>query len=194
MLFKNSAAQPQITICGIGELCTFRSSAVSHVLSILDPQYPDPEDFTAFAPHHRLTLRFHDILEPMPGQVMPQIKHVEELLRFGQDLSSEGGNPLNHLLVHCHMGISRSTASMTTLLAQARPELEAGAIFDQILAIRPQAWPNSRMIAMADDLLGRGGSLTEGLRRLYRIQIERRPELAEMIAEVGRGQEIAMAR
>jgi hypothetical protein len=32
------------------------------------------------------------------------------------------------------------------------------------------------MIGLADDLLGRGGRLTEALRRHYREQIERRPE------------------
>ena len=182
-----------MTVCGLGELCSFQSLAVSHVLSILDPHFPDPEDFSRYGPHHRLTLRFHDILEPVPGQIMPNGDHMETLLRFGQDLASEGGDPLSHLLVHCHMGISRSTAALTTLLAQARPAEDEDAIFAEVVAIRPQAWPNSRMIAMADDLLGRRGRLTAALRRLYGRQIAARPDIAEMIGRVGRGQELAMA-
>ena len=35
----------------------------------------------------------------------------------------------------------------------------------------PQAWPNSRMIGMADDLLGRGGRLVAALRRHYTAQM-----------------------
>lgn len=193
MLGSPPAARPLMTICGLAELCSFQSSAVSHVLSILDPEWPDPEDFASYAPHHRLTLRFHDIIEPRPGQIMPGREHMEQLVRFGRDLKAEGGDPLSHLLVHCHMGISRSTAAMTTLLAEARPDEDPDAIFAEIRDIRPQAWPNSRMIAMADDLLGRKGSLVEALRRHYREQSELRPELVEMIIQSGREQEVAMA-
>lgn len=193
MADTGSAAQPQMTICGLSELCTFQSSSVSHVLSILDPNFPDPQDFSSYGPHRRLTLRFHDIFEPIPGQILPELEHMETLLRFGQDLRAEGGDPLGHLLVHCHMGISRSTAAMTTLMAQGQPERSADDIFATIVAIRPQAWPNSRMIAMADELLGRRGAMTEGLRKLYRHQIEKRPELIDMLRRVGREREIAMA-
>src|SRR5271154_1014214 len=42
----------------------FHSAAgVTHVLSILDPGWPEPEAFNAFAPHRRLELRFHDVIE-----------------------------------------------------------------------------------------------------------------------------------
>jgi len=39
---------------------------VTHVLSILGPNSPDPPEFAAFAPHRRLILRFHDVIEPQP--------------------------------------------------------------------------------------------------------------------------------
>jgi len=42
---------------------------VTHVLSILGPNSPDPPEFTAFAPHRRLILRFHDVIEPQPDQI-----------------------------------------------------------------------------------------------------------------------------
>ena len=184
---------PRLTVCGLGELCSYNGSGVSHVLSILDPGYPDPQDFSDYAPHHRLTLRFHDIIDPVPGQILPEPEHVERLLRFGREVAAEEGDPLRHLLVHCHMGVSRSTAAMTALVAQAAPGADEDEIFAQVVGIRPQAWPNSRMIAMADDLLGRGGRLSAALRRHYAAQIRRRPDIAEMIGRVGRGREIEMA-
>jgi len=151
ILVTDSAARRRLTICGLGELCSYQASAVTHVLSILDPGYPDPEDFSRYGPHRRLTLRFHDIIEPAPGQIPPQAGHVEELLRFGQGLARDPGDPLDHLLVHCHAGISRSTAAMSLILAQAHPDWSEDEIFAEVVAIRPQAWPNSLMIALGDD-------------------------------------------
>jgi predicted protein tyrosine phosphatase len=182
-----------LTICGLQELGSFQDAAVTHVLSILDPNYPDPQDFVAYGPHKRLTLRFDDIIEPARGQLPPERHHIEALLEFGGGLAAPQGNPLAHLLVHCHAGISRSSASMTILLAEARPEADEDALFAEVRAIRPQAWPNSRMIGMADDLLGRGGRLVAALRRHYGIQMRQRPDLAEMIERVGRRQEVVMA-
>ena len=34
-----------LTICGLTELGAFQNADVSHVLSILDPGYPEPADF-----------------------------------------------------------------------------------------------------------------------------------------------------
>lgn len=188
-----STGTRRLTICGLEELRGFSDAEVTHVLSILDPAYPDPADFDAYGPHRRLTLRFDDVIEPLPGMAPPGPEHIEALLRFGEDLEAEPGSPLDHLLVHCHMGISRSTAAMTILLAQAEPGRPEDTIFAEITGIRPQAWPNSRMIAMADEVLGRDGRLVTALRAHYALQIGRRPQLAEMIRRVGRGAEVDMA-
>jgi len=182
-----------LTICGLTELGAFQNADVSHVLSILDPGYPEPADFAAYGPHKRLTLRFDDIIDPTSGMSLPERHHVEALLEFGKGLAAAVDSPLNHLLVHCHAGISRSTASMAILLAEARSETPEDVIFAHIREIRPQAWPNSRMIGMADDLLGRAGKLVSALRRHYAEQVRLRPDLTEMIERVGRKRELEMA-
>lgn len=189
-----STAPRSLTICGLTELCEFRNSAVTHVLSILDPGHPEPADFAAYGPHKRLTLRFDDIIAPAAGLLPPERHHIGALLEFGKGLAAAGGDPLGHLLVHCHLGVSRSTASMTVLLAEARPEVDEDALFAHIREIRPQAWPNSRMIALADELLGRDGRLVAALGRHYSEQIRLRPDIAAMIERVGRGDEVRMAR
>jgi predicted protein tyrosine phosphatase len=163
------------------------------VLSILDPTYPEPPDFAAYGEHKRLTLRFDDIIHPMADMKLPERGHIEALLAFGSGLAGPDGDPLRHLLVHCHAGISRSTASMAILLAESRPNADEDEIFAEIRRIRSKAWPNSRMITMADELLGREGRLLAALRRHYGEQIRVRPELAEMIARVGRAAEVRMA-
>ena len=179
----------RLTICGIDELDSHSTGQVTHVLSILDPEYPEPSAFAAYDPHHRLTLRFHDIIGPWPGWQAPQREHVEALVEFGQELDS-AGDKLSHLLVHCHAGISRSTAAMATLLARHTPVGEEEGIFQRIREIRPIAWPNSRMIGFADDILGRGGQLNGALREHYRWQAPRRPEFMEELKRNGRGAEV----
>jgi len=183
-----------LTICGISELPDQRERSVTHVLSILDPDHPDPEAFGAYDPHRRTTLRFHDIIHPIPGMILPEPEHVEAVLRFGLEVA-EGRHERaeGHLLVHCHMGVSRSTAAMLTLMAQTDPEEDDDRLFERLAEIRPQAWPNSRMIAFADDLLSRDGRLTEALRRHYGRQIRRMPHYAQLMRDLGRGCEVEMA-
>ena len=95
-------------------------------------------------------MRFHDAIEHARQIVLPQRAHIKAILSFGRDL---GGDPSN-LLIHCHAGISRSTAAMAMILAQAFAQECEEAILDRLLLIRPQAWPNSRMIDLAGELLG----------------------------------------
>jgi predicted protein tyrosine phosphatase len=185
-----------LTVCGLEELEHHSARAVTHVLSILDPDWPDPEAFSAYRPHHRTILRFHDAVEPGPGVMLPQIGHVEAILGFGRALAHGSGERAEgdgHLLIHCHAGISRSTAAMAMLLAQVRPDEDEEAIFRRLQEIRPQAWPNSLMIGFADELLGRGGRMTAALCRLYARQLAARPHLADTMRGLRRAREVEMA-
>ncbi len=182
-----------ITVCGIEELDGHCSTNASHVLSILDPDYPVPEAFGTYGEHAKLELRFHDIIEQAAGQTAPQPEHVDAILTFGRDLQTERPGAA-HLLVHCHAGISRSTASMALILAQAMPEQSAEAILRRVYALREKAWPNLRLIEIGDARLGRRGALVAATHALHRLQLDRRPDLAAFMEESGRGREIDAAR
>jgi predicted protein tyrosine phosphatase len=183
-----------LTICGIEELPGNSAREVTHVLSVIDPDRADIEAFGGYGEHHRVTLRFHDIIEPRPRQVMPTPEHVGEVLRFGEDLrASAAARVKGHLLVHCHMGVSRSTAAMTALMAQADPAEDEDRLFARLREIRPQAWPNSVMIGFADEQLRRKGRLTEALRRHYAHQIEAQPKFRTWMSDLGRKRELEMA-
>ena len=182
------------TICGIEELPVHSAAGVTHVLSIIDPGHPDIHHFEAFSKHLRTTLRFHDIIDPLPGQIMPAKEHVAAILAFGSSLDKgavEG--TAGHLLVHCHMGVSRSTAAMLTLMAQGDPQASEEDLFDRLRQIRSKAWPNSVMVAYADEKLGRGGRLVEALRRHYGLQLKQKPEYAQWMRDLKRGREVDMA-
>lgn len=183
-----------LTVCGIEELPAQSTRKVSHVLSLLDPDLPELQSFVAYGAHERTTLRFHDIITPQDGRVHPTDAHVAEILDFGAKLRESAiKRQEGHLLVHCHMGISRSTAAMLSLMAQVNPEESEDALFGRLRAIRPQAWPNSVMIGFADAQLKRGGKLTDALRRHYAHQLEAQPRYRQWMADLGRGAEVAMA-
>ena len=183
-----------LTVCGIEELPSHGARSVSHVLSVLDPDWPDIAAFADYGDHHRTTLRFHDIINPTEGKVMPTREHVGQILDFGTSLrDAQAQGEQGHLLVHCHMGISRSTAAMLTLMTQAAPETGDDELFERLRGIRPQAWPNSVMVAFADDMLGREGRMVAALRDHYRRQIERQPKFVEWMTALDRSRELDMA-
>lgn len=181
-----------ITVCGLEELAGHAERNVSHVLSILDPAQSEPEAFGAYGEHARLELKFHDIIDEMPGLRPPQPEDVAKIIEFGHSILDDPAN-LRHLLVHCHMGISRSTASMTLLLAQAQPSLPASDVLGQVLHIREKAWPNLRILELGEEQLGRKGDFTGAVGAIYRVQIERRPEIQEFFVKGGRAREIELA-
>lgn len=104
------------------------------------------------------------------------------------------GSDEAHLLVHCHMGISRSTAAMAILMAQSNSDESEEWVFSHLLSLRPQAWPNSLMVEFADTLLGRQGRLMAALADLYARQLAKRPETEHFMRTHGRSREVDLAR
>jgi predicted protein tyrosine phosphatase len=196
----------RISICGLEELGGHDRRAITHVVSILDPGWPEPEALRGFAIDRRLRLHFHDVIEPLPGWTAPQRWDVELLLAFGRDLGMIGGDAdidrdgdgderrHPHLLVHCHAGVSRSTAAAILILAQRDPARPAREVVDQVLRVRPRAWPNLRMIEFGDAALGRNGEIVAAVLGLYRLVLGRDPGLAAAMIKGGRGREVAAAR
>jgi len=185
-LFSKRLAPFQVTICGIDELGFHWEAGVTHVLSILDPGWPEPEALGAFDAHRRLELRFHDVIEAGPGWIAPERLDVEQLLSFGRDLTESRGT---HLLVHCHAGVSRSTAAATLILAQARPDRPAEEVLQAVVRQRSHAWPNLRILELVD----RRGEIVDAARAIYRRRLEREPWMIEQMIEGGRGREVAEA-
>ena len=189
-LFSKRLVPFQVTICGIGELGLHCEAGVTHVLSLLDPGSPEPEAFGIFDPHRRLELRFHDVIDADPGCVPPERPDVEQLLSFGRDLANAKGA---HILVHCHAGVSRSTAAATLILVQARPDRPAEEALQTVVRRRPRAWPNLRILELGDALLGRRGEIVVAARAHYRRVLEREPWMIEQMIDGGRGREVAAA-
>lgn len=192
-----SAFSFRTTICGLQELEDHSDSQVTHVVSILDPAHPFPSAFTDYGEHERLELRFHDIIDERPHHHEPKLHHVEQILDFGRTVVNtrhDAPNDNRHLLVHCHAGISRSTAAMTLILALGHPEMAAPDLLARLMKIRFNAWPNLRILAMGEELLDRRGEFTSAVADVYRAQLQRKPELKELLLRDGRVREIELAQ
>jgi predicted protein tyrosine phosphatase len=170
-------------VCGLDELVDAPLSAADRIVSILGPEADIPPELVRI---HKslLILRFDDVIVPEPGAVCPSEEHIRSLLAFDAGAAED-----ERLVVHCSAGISRSTAAIAILLA-ARHRGYEDEIFSWIRAIRQQAWPNSRMIAIGDALLDCGGALVAALRHHYEAQVQAFPELALMLAESSRRSEV----
>ncbi|HJQ58568.1 MAG TPA: protein-tyrosine-phosphatase [Vineibacter sp.] len=178
----------KVTVCGIADLTGHADAGVTHVLSLLDMHHPVPESLDAFAGVDRELLRFDDVVAEFPGFTACSRGDIERLLAFGERLH-DAGVSARHLLVHCHAGISRSTASAAVLMAQFNPGREIDA-FEALLDMRPHAWPNTRVVDLADRLLARNGAMLEGLAAYRRALLARKPQLRQVIINIGRGHEL----
>jgi predicted protein tyrosine phosphatase len=125
----------------------------SHVVSLLDPLSPFPQ------PGGRhLKVSVHDITEDQHGWTAPAREHMTEILDF---ISSwERTAPI---LIHCYAGISRSTATAYITACLHNPDVDEEAIALALRAASPVAWPNSRIVALADAEMGRSGRMTRAI-------------------------------
>jgi predicted protein tyrosine phosphatase len=174
-------------ICGIEELHAAPLSTARRVVSILEPTAPLPGELIDLR-GELLVLRFDDVIVPGGQSQAPEHADIERLLVFDRVHVED-----DTLVIHCTAGISRSTAAFAILAAQRRPESEAE-VFAELRAIRPRAWPNSLMIALADEILDARGRLVHELREHYKVQLRRYPDIGRMMIGLGREREIPFDR
>jgi len=145
-----------IYVCNILEMPGHvEALSPSHLVSLVAPaeQPPTPESMTS---ERHLRVEIHDINEPLDGHILPDTEHMAALIEFVRAWEHERGP----MLVHCVAGISRSTAAALIGLVVKTPGREAEAA-RLVRATAPHAYPNRRMIAVADELLGCDGRLIE---------------------------------
>jgi predicted protein tyrosine phosphatase len=123
--------------------------------------------------------------------ITPSKMHVAQLLEFGREVMAAGAD--THLLIHCHAGISRSTASAALLLAQADPARPVDEIFAEIGRLRPRAWPNLLLLELGEAALGRPGEIAPAVAFQYRRVADADPSITSFMRDAGRGREVVLA-
>jgi predicted protein tyrosine phosphatase len=130
----------------------------THLLGILDPLYPEPVCYErGRSSRATLLLRFFDIDVAEPDG--PATAHVENIIEFVDKVRAECGRSRPRLLVHCHAGISRSTASAYIAFAREFGLDYAGEAFQHLLQVTANPWPNRRLVSLADEALSAQGRL-----------------------------------
>ena len=146
-----------LIVCSLRRIdALIRERAPSHLITLLSP--PEMIDEHPVMAGRHLRVGINDIVEPMEGLVAPDPTTVRSILDFGQ-----GWDASRPILIHCWAGISRSSATAFILACERNPETPEGEIAAHIRAVSPIAHPNARLVALADDMLGRGGRMVDAL-------------------------------
>lgn len=129
----------------------------SHLVTLLDPASMIDTPPGVAAERH-LKLAVNDIAEPMDGMVMPEETLVHSLIRF-----AGSWDETQPMLVHCWAGISRSTASAFVIACERSPQTDERDIAQALRRAARHASPNRRIVALADDVLGRHGRMVDAV-------------------------------
>jgi predicted protein tyrosine phosphatase len=152
-----------IHVCSLARLHeTVEETGALHVVSLIGDEASVERPRTIIAENH-LWLRLHDISSPLDGYVMPDERHVADLLSFVRRWDRSAP-----LVVHCYAGISRSTASAFASVCALNPHRDEDNIAQALRVASPTATPNIRIVSLADRLLGRGGRMVAAIETIGR--------------------------
>ena len=152
-----------IHVCSLARLhSTVKKTGARHVVTLLGVEDRIERPSSVPADNH-LFLRMHDISAPLDGHVAPDADHVESLVAFVR-----GWDRRSPLVVHCYMGISRSTASAYASVCALKPDRSEADIAQSLREASPTATPNIRIVSLADKLLGRTGRMVAAVETIGR--------------------------
>src|SRR3954453_17799975 len=154
---------PRLHVCSLARVAEMvRATGARSLVTLLNVEtlVSRPPEID---PHRHLFIGMSDISEPLDGHVLPAEQHVRQVIAFAR--AWDRNEPL---VIHCHAGVSRSTAAafiIACALAPARPEIE---IADAIRRASHTATPNRRIVAIADAMLKRNGRMMAAIERIGR--------------------------
>jgi len=152
-----------ITITSRYELLKKLQEQSYHALiSINDPEDTVPQGIEYVHTGSIKPLFFHDITEDIDAHVSPSEDIVKEIVDYTRnEYFSKGAT---RLLVHCHAGISRSSAS--AIIAAASVGISPSSFVDLMYSKSGIYHPNYRLLELAEGVLSLKGFFNEARDRI----------------------------
>ena len=133
-------------------LCTpDRCAEITYLISIGHGDDPLPEGYENA--ERKVRLLIADVVTEEGASE----DDVRGIIKLAEQLRSETGT----LLIHCEAGVSRSTATALIIYACWLGQGGEDEALRRVIAQRPFAIPNRRMVALADTLLDLDGRLLQ---------------------------------
>jgi predicted protein tyrosine phosphatase len=154
---------PRIHVCSLSKVPeTVRATGAQSLVTLLDKGTPVKRPSGIAAEKH-LVVMLSDIVVEAEGHTLPSESHVENLLAFVRQWDQTAP-----LLIHCWAGVSRSTAAAFITACALRPHRDEAEIAQAVRTKSPTATPNSRLVTIADAMLGRNGRMVAAIEKIGR--------------------------
>ncbi|MGO8845543.1 MAG: tyrosine phosphatase family protein [Methylocella sp.] len=154
---------PRIHVCPLSKVPeTVRATGARSLVTLLDKGTPVNRPSGIAAERH-LVVVLSDIVVEVDGHTLPSESHVENLLTFVRQWDQSAP-----LLIHCWAGVSRSTAAAFITACALRPHRDEAEIAQAVRTKSPTATPNSRLVTIADAMLGRNGRMVAAIEKIGR--------------------------
>jgi predicted protein tyrosine phosphatase len=154
---------PTLHVCSLSRLPeTVAATGAGHVVTLINAATLVERPAAIPAEQH-LFIGINDIVDPIEGQILPATEHVERLIAFVEAWPRE-----KPLIFHCWAGVSRSTAAAFIAACVLNPDRDEATIGLALRQASPIATPNRRLIAIADELLGRSGRMIAAVEAIGR--------------------------
>ena len=129
------------------------------IISITDPGQEKP-DLSHHNPKEIMRLDFHDITTSTPGADLFMGGHIKRIMDFQKRIQDN-----EKIMIHCHAGISRSSAVGIALIVASDPKKEEVETksFNLLQKINPIMDPNKRIIEITDTAFRLEGRLISAL-------------------------------
>ncbi len=155
---------PRLHVCSLPRVEEVtRASGARSLLTLLSPTGVVVERPDAIAPERHLVVGLSDIVEARDGHTLAAEHHAAQIIAFFRTWDR-----VDPLLIHCYAGVSRSTAAAFIGVCALAPHRKEAEVASQLRRASPTATPNTRLVALADDALGRGGRMVDAVRGIGR--------------------------
>jgi predicted protein tyrosine phosphatase len=154
---------PKIHVCSIYRIADVAEKTGARSLVTLINHGTRVDRPAVIAAENHLFVSISDITTDREGEILPGEKHVATLLEF-----VKRWDRADPLIIHCFAGVSRSTAAAFITACALRPDRDEESFAQEIRLASPTATPNSRLVALADKMLGRSGRMIKAVERIGR--------------------------